>query len=137
VQSMQNLTLRGAFQDRSGGSRDVDQLNNAFGISIIIDDIALSNNANMQGRNPLIRGISNSNLSIPIGNFGGDERQTTYSGESTFGGIDLRQIPTESIERIEVISGVAPARYGDLSDGAVNSTESAFSGIGCLTFIAT
>lgn len=119
VQSMQNLTLRGAFQDRSGGSRDVDQLNNAFGISIIIDDIALSNNANMQGRNPLIRGISNSNLSIPIGNFGGDERQTAYSGESTFGGIDLRQIPTESIERIEVISGVAPARYGDLSDGAV------------------
>src|SRR5690606_37188493 len=79
-----------------------------------------SNNANMQGRNPLIRGIGGSNLSVPPGNFGGDgPGNLPYSGESTFGGIDLRQIPIESIERIEVISGVAPARYGDISDGAV------------------
>lgn len=119
VQQMQNVNIRGAFRGITGGSRDVDQLNNAFGTAIIIDDVALSNNANMQGRNPLIRGISGSNLSVRPGQFGGDQSGQNYSGESTFGGIDLRQIPTESIERLEVISGVAPARYGDLSDGAV------------------
>lgn len=123
VQEMQNLTLRGAFQNVTGGSRNVDELNNAFGIALIVDDIALNNNANMQSRNPGIYGIGRANLSVAQGdyNLSGDRPAASlgYSGESAFGGIDLRQIPTENIESIEVISGVAPVRYGDISDGAV------------------
>ncbi|KGE13013.1 TonB-dependent receptor [Sphingobacterium deserti] len=120
VQSMQNLTLRGAFDRRTGAARNVDEMNNAFGTAIIIDDMVLSNNANMQSRNPNVRGISNANLSVTNGyGLRGDNTAQSYSGESSFGGIDLRQIPTENIERLEVISGVAPVRYGDISDGAV------------------
>ncbi|MGO3654793.1 MAG: carboxypeptidase-like regulatory domain-containing protein, partial [Sphingobacterium sp.] len=37
VQNMQNLNIRGAFQEMTGARRDVDQLNNAFGTAIIID----------------------------------------------------------------------------------------------------
>ncbi|HMR19991.1 MAG TPA: TonB-dependent receptor, partial [Sphingobacterium sp.] len=123
VQEMQNLNLRGAFREVTGGVRNVDQLNNAFGIALVIDDIALSNNANMQSRNPGIYGVGNANLSVAPGdyNLSGDRPVSGlgYSGESAFGGIDLRQIPTENIERLEVISGVAPVRYGDISDGAI------------------
>ncbi|TDS17601.1 TonB-dependent receptor domain-containing protein [Sphingobacterium paludis] len=120
VQGMQNLTLRGAFDARAGAARNVDEMNNAFGTAIIIDDMVLSNNANMQSRNPNVKGLSNANLSIS-NRYGvrGDNSAQSYSGESSFGGIDLRQIPTENIERLEVISGVAPVRYGDISDGAV------------------
>jgi len=116
VQQMQNLTLRGAFQN------GVDRMNNAFGVSIIMDDIAMGNNANMQGRNPNIRGMANASLSIRGNDYGlsGDKGgNEAYSGENAFAGVDLRQIPTENIERIEVISGVASVRYGDASEGAV------------------
>lgn len=123
VQEMQNLTLRGAFQSVTGGARNVDELNNAFGIALIVDDMVRSNNANMQSRNPGIYGIGRANLSVSASdyNLSGDRPISSagYSGESAFGGIDLRQIPTENIESIEVISGVAPVRYGDISDGAV------------------
>lgn len=38
---------------------------------------------------------------------------------NTFGGLDLRDIPVENIEKIEFIQGVASAKYGELTDGAV------------------
>lgn len=123
VQEMQNITLRGAFEETSGRFRNVHGMSNAFGVAIIMDDIAMSNNANMQSRNPGIFGLSGSNLAVSQSeyNLTGNRAATanSYSGESSFGGIDLRQIPTENIERIEVISGVAPVRYGDISDGAI------------------
>ncbi|UZJ63013.1 TonB-dependent receptor plug domain-containing protein [Sphingobacterium sp. KU25419] len=121
IQEMQNLSLRGAFQATSGGTRNVNELNNAFGVAIIMDDMALSNNGNMQGRNPGIFGMGNATNYIRPSDYGltGSKPNISYSGENVFGGIDLRQIPIENIERVEVISGVAPARYGDISNGAV------------------
>jgi len=121
VQEMQNLSLRGAFQGTTAGVRNVNELNNAFGVAIIMDDMALSNNGNMQGRNPGIFGMGNATNHIRPSDYGltGSKSNISYSGENVFGGIDLRQIPIENIERVEVISGVAPARYGDISNGAV------------------
>ena len=121
VQEMQNVTLRGAFNESTGATRNVDMMNNSFGTAIILDDIAISNNSNMQSRNPNITGLSNARLSITSSNYGvsGDNIASSYSGESSFGGVDIRQIPTESIERIEFITGVAPVRYGDITDGAI------------------
>jgi ferric enterobactin receptor len=121
VQEMQNLSLRGAFQGTTAGVRNVNELNNAFGVAIIMDDMALSNNGNMQGRNPGIFGMGNATNHIRPSDYGltGSKPNISYSGENVFGGIDLRQIPIENIERVEVISGVAPARYGDISNGAV------------------
>lgn len=107
LQTVQNLNLRGNYTALTSGRSPFD-LNNAFGIAIIMDGNAISNNANMQSFNV---GRATLNSSIVTGN--------GYSGDYTFGGLDLRQIPADNIESIEVIAGVAPAKYGDLTDGAV------------------
>lgn len=70
----------------------------AFGTLILLDDVPLSNNANLQALGP--RG----ELSVP--------------GTAT-GGIDLRRIPAATIERVEVIRGVPSVRYGDFTNGAI------------------
>ncbi len=65
-----------------------------LGTQVIVDDIPVSNNANLQG---------------DIGNI-----------ISTAGsGADLRSVPVENIEEIEIIRGVPSARYGDLAGGAI------------------
>ncbi len=83
--------------------------NAAFGISYVIDGTPLSNNTNMQLDS--------------YGKWGGikmfDRRFNTDNNENVANGTDLRLIPASSIENIEVISGVAPVKYGDLSNGAV------------------
>jgi hypothetical protein len=70
----------------------------AFGTLIVLNDVPLSNNANLQ-----------------VAGRGNEIYFTTNAG----GGIDLRKIPAGTIERIEVIRGVPSARYGDLTQGAV------------------
>jgi hypothetical protein len=72
----------------------------SFGTLIVLDGAPLSNNANLQSLGP--RGELQSLLSSTAG-----------------GGIDLRQIPAATIERVEVIRGIPSARYGDLTQGVV------------------
>lgn len=102
INSAQTLTLRNTLGGTYG-------LNNSLGIPIIVDGIRLSNDANMQSR--------------PTSQWGmGAVIPATNSGSATdvpFRGIDLREIPAESIEKIEVIQGVANAEYGELTDGAI------------------
>lgn len=83
--------------------------NAAFGIAFVVDGTPISNNVNMQLDS--------------YGKWGGikmfDRRFNTDNNEHVANGNDLRLIPASSIENIEIISGVAPAKYGDLSNGAV------------------
>jgi len=72
----------------------------SFGTLIVLDGVPLSNNANLQSLGP--RG----ELQALIGSTAG-------------GGIDLRQIPATTIERVEVIRGIPSTRYGDLTQGVV------------------
>ncbi|TDQ11629.1 TonB-dependent receptor [Pedobacter metabolipauper] len=102
LQNPKNITLRSL----AGG---IHELNNAFGTAIVLDDIQLSNNANMQNRSVGKFGIASSG--IQSRSFGGFD--------VPFGGIDIREIPADNIESIEVISGIAPSKYGDLTDGAI------------------
>ncbi|MNX15089.1 Vitamin B12 transporter BtuB [compost metagenome] len=119
LQNVQNLNLRAAFTPTLDG-RSADVLNNAFGIAIIMDGNTISNNANMQNYNIGMAGLGGAFVeSGTYGLRGTGVSQTAYSGDYTFGGTDLRQIPADNIESIEVISGVAPAKYGDLTDGAI------------------
>lgn len=116
LQNVQNLNLRSVFQAQDKGAF---QLNNAFGIAIVMDGNTLSNNLNMQSFNPGRGGVGSS--FVKSGNTYGlsGSGTTAYTGDYTFGGIDLRQISPDNIESIEVVAGVASAKYGDLSEGAV------------------
>lgn len=123
VQTATVLTLRTAVPPVGEQA-----LNQAFGISVQIDGAALSNDANMQTMNPAALGFNTANqIDHPEG--GGMIRDRgyrngtlykSYTGDVANNGIDLRQIPAENIESIEVISGVASARYGDYTTGVVN-----------------
>ena len=64
----------------------------AFGTSIVVDGVPMSNNGGVQ--------------------------QGTYSG-TTFAGTDLRQVSADNIDEVEVIRGIPSAEYGDLTSGLV------------------
>lgn len=98
----QQLTLR----TDAGGNHLVA---NSLGVGIIVDGLAVSNDANMQNLNIGNKGMTSSIIS--------DRTYGTF--DVPFGGIDLREIPADNIESIEVISGVAPAQYDNITDGAV------------------
>jgi outer membrane receptor protein involved in Fe transport len=72
----------------------------SFGTAVIMDGVPLSNNANVQ----------------TVGWRGSSAMLFTSSAS---GGIDLRAVPANTIERVEVIRGVPSARYGDLTQGAI------------------
>ncbi|MFY0255509.1 TonB-dependent receptor domain-containing protein [Chitinophaga sp. 30R24] len=121
VQGMQALTLRSAVS-----SNTVEALNNAFGISVVVDGGVVSNDANMQAMNPGRGLFSANNISNPENGVIKDRswrNGTLYrSYENAMqanNGLDLRTIPAENIENIEVVSGVASARYGEYTTGLV------------------
>jgi len=70
----------------------------AFGTLIVLNGVPVSNNANLQSLGAR-----------------GELSFTTSAG----GGVDLRQIPAATLERVEVIRGVPSVRWGDLTQGAV------------------
>ncbi|MCL7986608.1 TonB-dependent receptor [Sphingobacterium sp. lm-10] len=121
LQRVQQANLRTAnYATTSAASRDAFALNNAFGVALIMDGIAMSNNANMQTRNAGMTGMENANVfGSASGLKGGTNSPGNYSGDYAFGGLDLRQITTDNIESVEIVAGVASARYGDLTDGAI------------------
>lgn len=97
LSNVQQLSLRTVPTSGQGGSTGSADLA-SFGTLIVVDGVPLSNNANLQSLG------SRSDLSF-----------STSAG----GGIDLRQIPAATLERVEVIRGVPSARYGDLTQGAI------------------
>jgi len=86
---------------RSSGSDNDDSKVSAQGTAIIMDGAPLSNNANMQ--------VTNTSTIGAAGYF------STVSG----GGVDLRQIPANNIESVEIIRGIPSVKHGDLTSGAV------------------
>lgn len=95
--SVQQIALRAVPTSGTGGSTGSGDLA-SFGTLIIVDGVPLSNNANLQSLGP---------------------RGELFFSSSAGGGIDLRQIPAATLERVEVIRGVPSARYGDLTQGAI------------------
>lgn len=77
--------------------------NNAYGVSFIVDGLPLSNDENMQ--------------TYGYGGNGRNLRTTSFSSVNS--GFDLRSIPVSNIEKVEVITGVPDAEYGNTTSGVV------------------
>jgi hypothetical protein len=115
-----NPTLSGARQSLlrqapTSGGRDPGpgteaERSNALGTSVVLDGVPVSNNANLQTTLTILNSGPNA---LP-------------QFSSTAGrGLDLRQIPADNIESVEVIRGVPSARHGDLTAGAILVTSRA------------
>ncbi|HYW30109.1 MAG TPA: carboxypeptidase regulatory-like domain-containing protein [Gemmatimonas sp.] len=81
---------------------------NALGTSVVLDGVPLSNNANLQS-------------TVTILNSGPSALPPFASTADR--GIDLRQIPADQVESVEVVRGVPSARHGDLTAGAIIVTS--------------
>lgn len=79
--------------------------NSAIGTALIIDGAPISNDGNLQG-------LSTTSSAGTVTSTG---MASTVAGQ----GIDLRSIPTENIESVEIIKGIPSVIYGDLTSGAV------------------
>jgi len=76
---------------------DESNQSSAFGTLVVIDGAPVSNNANLQF-----------------------EKSNTVSASNMGYGIDLRTIPADNVESIEVITGLPSVRYGDVTEGVIN-----------------
>lgn len=77
---------------------------NALGTQIIVDGVPISNNANLQSDVTI---LNSGPSSLPP--------FSSVAGRGT----DLRQIPADNIESIEVIRGIPSVRFGDLTSGII------------------
>lgn len=102
-------------QAPTAGSRDPGpgveaERTNALGTAIVLDGVPVSNDANLQ-------------TTLTILNSGPNTLPPFASTASR--GLDLRQIPADQVERVEVVRGVPSARHGDLTAGAILVTSRA------------
>lgn len=100
---------RGLRSDPGGVAEDAARAN-ALGTAVVLDGVPRSNNANLQTNVTILN--SSSGTLPPFSSVAGR-------------GIDLRQIPADNIESIEVIRGIPSARHGDLTSGAILVTTRA------------
>ena len=75
---------------------------NSLGTSVIVNGAPVSNNANLQVGNTATSGTLTSGYSSTAGS-----------------GIDLRQIPVDNVESVDVIRGIPSVEYGDLTSGVI------------------
>ena len=81
---------------------------------IFVNDANLNNNANMQGYNPVYQQRIPFRSALPA-----SVTNSFQTGDAPGGGFDLRELPVGDIERVEVVQGIASARYGDILEGGI------------------
>lgn len=75
---------------------------NSMGTSLVVNGSPISNNANLQIGNTATSGELNSDFTSTAGS-----------------GVDLRQIPVDNIESVDIIRGIPSVEYGDLTSGVI------------------
>ncbi|MGQ1945596.1 TonB-dependent receptor [Geofilum sp. OHC36d9] len=79
--------------------------NTAYGTAFYVDGMPVSTDASMEGNN-----LSSTNIKV--------EGRINVAN-----GIDMRQIPTDDIEQVEIIRGLPSVKQGNLSSGAIIITR--------------
>lgn len=102
--SLPSLTSANSIHLRQAGAGGSDYDISSMGTMFVTDGIPMNSNANMQK----VTQASNGAYGDPDG---GRDHTTT--------GVDMRTIPTDNIESVEIIRGIAPVEYGDLTSGVV------------------
>ena len=102
--SVPRLTQANSLRLRQAGSGNSNYDISALGTQFVTDGIPISTQANMQR----VRQANGS---------GSDNPDAGRNHTST--GVDMRTIGTDQIESLEVIRGIAPVEYGDLTSGVV------------------
>lgn len=123
IQSYNPMMLRSGITVGSGAGREF-MMNNSFGTAVMVDGINWNNGADMQSLNIAANGFGSN---IRHWNNAFDDRTVQngslynfYTAALSHDGFDFRSLSTENIEKIEVIQGVATAKYGDYTSGIVN-----------------
>ncbi len=98
------LTSTNSIRLRQAGTGSADYDISALGTLFVVDGTPVNSNANMQ----LVKQASSAT--------GGDP---DAGRNHTTLGVDMRTIPTDNIESVEIIRGIAPVEYGDLTSGLV------------------
>lgn len=102
--SLPSLTTANSIHLRQAGTGDSDYDISSMGTQFITDGIPMNSNANMQRVTQASNGT--------YGDLDAGRNHTTS-------GVDMRSIPTDNIESVEIIRGIAPVEYGDLTSGVV------------------
>lgn len=76
----------------------------SLGTLFLVDGAPINGDANMQG----------------IPNAASDVTSPEYSRDMTNRGVDMRTIPTDNIESVEIVRGIPSVEYGNLTSGMVN-----------------
>lgn len=99
-----DLTNSNSIRLRQAGTGGSNYDVSAIGTVFVTDGIPINSNADMQ----MVKQASSNAAGDPDAG-----RNHTTSG------VDMRSIPTDNIESVEVIRGIAPVEYGDLTSGVV------------------
>lgn len=90
-----------AIRLREVGTTNTDYDITSLGTKVLIDDNVIGTDANLQA--------------MPDATSGDADETRTSVGK----GVDMRTIPTDNIEKVEVVRGIPSVQYGDLSSGLV------------------
>lgn len=124
INSYQNIVFRTASSEGINSPVTNEEAfgNKSFGVSVLVNDVVQSNNANMQSYLPGVQSPFEQNYNsfdVETNRYAiGDPRRTIRTNNPNFG-FDLRKLPLGNITKIKVVEGIPSAKYGDLTTGLV------------------
>lgn len=101
------LNFKNSIRLREVGISSSDYSIGALGTLFLIDEVPIHTGSNMQ------KTIGGEFTLTPGSWYADSKRNHSRSG------VDMRSIPTDDIEKIEIVRGVPSVKYGDLSSGLV------------------
>lgn len=103
--SVPNMGTANVIRLREVGISSSDYATSSMGTKFMIDGAAIGTDANLQY--------------VPDAVQGDDDTKRNHINY----GVDMRNIPTDNIESVEIIRGIPSVKYGDLTSGLVKITR--------------